>query len=105
VAKKPDFLCIQRKIPQKSDIAKKWDSNSVPYGYIKVDIAKNFCSIFFAKIGFCNKKTQFLRKSDWETANFPKIFEKIKFSNKKTRFLQKYERDFAKNQQKRRFEQ
>jgi hypothetical protein len=42
VAEKHNFRSIQRKIPQKSDFAKKWDSNPLPHGEIAVDIAKTF---------------------------------------------------------------
>jgi hypothetical protein len=42
VAEKHDFRSIQQKIPQKSDFAKKWDSNPLPHGEIAADIAKTF---------------------------------------------------------------
>jgi hypothetical protein len=40
VAEKHNFRSIQQKIPQKSDFAKKWDSNPLPHGEIAADIAK-----------------------------------------------------------------
>jgi hypothetical protein len=46
VAKKHDFCSIQRKIPQKSNFDKKWDSNPLPHGEIAADIAKGLCKIY-----------------------------------------------------------
>jgi hypothetical protein len=52
VAKKHDFRGIQRKIPQVSDFAKKWDSNPPPHGDTAADIAKRFAQNFSRKSDF-----------------------------------------------------
>jgi hypothetical protein len=70
VVQKHDFQGIQRKIPQKSDFANNWDMNPVPHLETAEDLAKMFAQIF-CKNRFSQQKTQFLLKSDWETANFP----------------------------------
>jgi hypothetical protein len=70
VVKKHDFCGIQRKIPQKSDFANNRDMNPLPHLETAADIAKMFAQIF-CENRFSQQKTQFLLKSDRETANFP----------------------------------
>jgi hypothetical protein len=43
---------LQRKIPQISDFAQKWDSNPLPHRDIADDIAKMFAKIFSRKLDF-----------------------------------------------------
>jgi hypothetical protein len=52
VAKKHDFRGIQRKIPQVSDFANKWDSKPPPHGGTAADIAKMFAKKFSRKSDF-----------------------------------------------------
>jgi hypothetical protein len=66
VAEKHDFCGIQRKIPQLSDFAKKWDSNPPPHGGTAADIAKMFAKFFLQKSDFGSKNTIFAKiRSDF----------------------------------------
>jgi hypothetical protein len=70
VAEKHDFRSIQRKIPQVSDFAKKWDSNPTPWGYCGGHCEK-VCSKFFAKIGFRVEKHDFRKNPRGFLQNSP----------------------------------
>jgi hypothetical protein len=89
VVEKRDFRDIQRKIPQKSDISKKWDSNPVPHGEIAGDIAKIFAKIFCRKSVFATKNPIFAEIRSG-VCEFPQgkgeMVAKIGFSNKNTIF-------------------
>jgi hypothetical protein len=88
VAEKHDFRGIQQKIPQISDLAKNWDSNTPSHGDTAADIAKMFAKKFSRKSDFGSKNTIFAKNPIGFLRNSPDYIPKIGFRKKLfSRFL------------------